>query len=180
MIDLLRELAAPRKGAQPASAEAPGDLDAYKLAYEEAVRAIEGQRGSVDEVRSRAGVLLSAASLVAGFLGPSAIAANAPSWITLVASGLLLAAAILTVIVLLPSGEWRFTIGTKRLLGDYIEADPPASAAELYRSLAWHLESDWESNRDRLHVLYRLFAGAAVCVAGETIFWLVAITQRGS
>lgn len=155
-----------------------GDVDAYKVAFEESVRAIEGQRASVDEIRTRSGILLSAAAIITGFLGPSALQPGSTSLVSFVAAALLLATVAPVVFVLLPTQGWAFSVGTKNLLRDYIEADPPASVAELYRSLAWYLEVDWESNKQLLDERYRLFTFAALALVGETMAWLIAIALR--
>lgn len=155
--------------------EAPGDPAAYELAYEEATRALQAQNESLDGLRSRAGVILSAAAVVAGFLGPQALAKAGPEWIPLVAGVLLLIATIPSVFVLFPMTEWHSVTGTKKLLTDYIEGETPATMAELHRSLAWHMEEDWDSNEKKLIVRNRLLASAALALVAETILWLFAI-----
>ncbi|HVA73455.1 MAG TPA: hypothetical protein VNF71_02680 [Acidimicrobiales bacterium] len=164
--------------AEQANPHPLGDVDAYKVAFEESVRAIEGQRASVDEIRTRSGILLSAAAIITGFLGPSALQPGSTSLVSFVAAALLLATVAPVVFVLLPTQGWAFSVGTKNLLRDYIEADPPASVAELYRSLAWYLEVDWESNKQLLDERYRLFTFAALALVGETMAWLIAIALR--
>jgi hypothetical protein len=164
--------------AEQGNPRAPGDLDAYKVAFDEAVRAIEGQRASVDEIRTRSGILLSAAAIITGFLGPSALQPGSTFVIALAAAALLLATVGPIVFVLLPTDGWAFSVGTKNLLRDYIEGDDPASMQELYRSLAWYLEVDWEANKELLDVRYRLFTIAALALVGETMAWLIAIALR--
>ncbi len=164
--------------AEQGNPRAPGDVDAYKVAFDEAVRAIEGQRSSVDEIRTRSGILLSAAAIITGFLGPSALQPGSPALASFVAAALLLATVAPIVFVLLPTQGWAFSVGTKNLLRDYLEADPPASMEELYRSLAWYLEVDWETNKELLDVRYRLFTVAALALVGETMAWLLAIALR--
>jgi hypothetical protein len=156
----------------------PGELDAYKLVYDEAVRAIEGQRAAVDEIRTRSGILLSATSIITGFLGPAALQPGSPLLIAFIAAALLLLSVVPVIFVLLPTQGWAFSLGTKLLLGGYVETDPPASMKETYRSLAWFLEVDWEANKDMLVVRYRLFTLAAVALVGETMVWLLAIAIR--
>jgi hypothetical protein len=55
---------------------AMGDADKdipYKLAYEEAVRALSQQQGIIDSFRTRAGLLLSTAAITTSFLGAQAL-----------------------------------------------------------------------------------------------------------
>src|SRR5689334_10714906 len=95
------------------SHEAPGDPEAYRLLYTEAVRAIEGQRLAVDELRSRSAVLLSAATLLGGFLGPQAAAkmtGNVGAAFVLgnLAGACLVLAVVVLLYVIRPTGGWRF------------------------------------------------------------------------
>jgi hypothetical protein len=49
------------------------DAKSYELAFEEAGRAFDAQERAVNELRSRAGVLIAAASITTSFLGSRAI-----------------------------------------------------------------------------------------------------------
>ena len=159
------------------STEAPGELAAYKVVYDEAVRTIEAQRQSLDELRSRAGILIGAAALIAGFFGPAALKPGTPPNLAIGAGVLMVLAVAPVVFVLLPLGGWRFSNGTRNLLQDYVEGDNPATMSEIYRSLAWFIEDDWESNRKRLLARYALFTVSALALVGETIAWLVTIAS---
>lgn len=175
----LRWLIRPERRIEPKterSEEAPGEPEAYRLGLDEAIRAIEGQRQSLDELRARAGILLSAALLIGALLGGPASQTSGVNYVTAAAVLLVLAVAA-SLLVLRPTGGWRFNVGTKALLRDYIESDKPATMPELHRSLAWHMDDDYSENQRRLRWLYRLFTGASILVVGETILWLVAIMQ---
>jgi hypothetical protein len=158
------------------SSEAPGDPAAYELAYREAVRAIEGQRVTVDELRGRTGTLLSAALLVGALLGGPASQTTGQGYVV-GACAFLLVALALSLVVLRPMAGWRFRVGTQRLLRDYVENAKAASIAELHRSLAWYIDADYTDNEKKLRWLYRGFAMASLCVAAETMLWLAAILQ---
>jgi hypothetical protein len=45
----------------------------YKVVYDEAVRALSEQQAAIESVRSRAGLLLSAAAVTTSFLGAQAL-----------------------------------------------------------------------------------------------------------
>ena len=175
----LRWLVRPERALEPQverSEEAPGDPVAYKLALDEAIRAVEGQRKSLDELRSRAGILLSSALLIGALLGGPASQTNSLNYVVFAASLLVLAVAA-SLLVLRPTGGWKFSVGTRALLRDYIESDKPATIPELHRSLAWHMDDDYLENQRKLKWLYRVFSLASILVVGETIMWLVAILQ---
>lgn len=179
LAQFLRWLIRPERRIEPKterSEEAPGDAVAYRLALDEAIRALEGQRESLDELRARAGILLSAALLIGALLGGPASQTNGLNYVV-AASVLLVLAVAGSLLVLRPTGGWKFSVGTKALLKDYIESDKPATVPELHRSLAWHMDDDYMENQRRLKWLYRIFTGASILVVGETIMWLVAIMQ---
>jgi hypothetical protein len=50
----------------------------YKVAYDEAVRALSEQRDAIDSFRTRAGLLLSAAAITTSFLGAQALEGGSP------------------------------------------------------------------------------------------------------
>src|SRR5207248_4119238 len=86
----------------PCYGPAVADGDArYRLLYEESVRALEDQQTALDELRSRTGVLLSAASISTSFLGGLALRAGTletPGW---VAIGAFVATAIFVCLILI-------------------------------------------------------------------------------
>jgi len=58
----------------------------YKVAYDEAVRALSEQQGAIDNLRARAGLLFSAAAITTSFLGAQALrggSLNFSSWLAL-------------------------------------------------------------------------------------------------
>lgn len=58
----------------------------YKVAYDEAVRALSEQQGVIDSFRTRAGLLLSAAAITTSFLGAQALDrgdSNLATWLAM-------------------------------------------------------------------------------------------------
>jgi hypothetical protein len=58
----------------------------YRIAYDEAVRALSQQQSMIDSLRTRAGLLLSAAAITTSFLGAQALNDGGPSvatWLAL-------------------------------------------------------------------------------------------------
>lgn len=51
----------------------------YQIAYDEAVRALSQQQSTIDSLRTRAGLLLSAAAITTSFLGAQALNDGGPS-----------------------------------------------------------------------------------------------------
>jgi hypothetical protein len=56
-----------RRSTSIATDEPPANPEAYRLAFEEGVRASESQNVGLEGLRTRAGVLMTAAAVVVGF-----------------------------------------------------------------------------------------------------------------
>ena len=153
-------------------AEAPGNPLAYELAFTEAVRALGVQNASLDGVRNRAGIVISAAAIVAGFLGPPTLRADAWGYIAAI---LFVAACLGAIFVLQPIKDWRTTTNASDLISAYVEADPPATLPEIHRSLAIYMQADWARNEARLVTLNNFLATSAGAMIGATAFALIAI-----
>ncbi len=150
-----------------------------RLAYEESVRALSVQSRVLDELRSRTGVVLSAASVASAFLGAQAFTKEHHSiadWrlAAVIAYGAVIALAIG---VLLPGSGWGFTQDAKALVDDYATADLPLDY--MHESMA--IEGAWarianEAKMDRRFWAFRL---ACVALCASIVFWLLAIAHPG-
>jgi hypothetical protein len=81
---------------------------AYKLAYDEAVRALSQQQTVLDNFRTRAGILLSAAAIATSFLGGQALRQGSMSaWSWLAVLGFVGLSAS-TLLILWPRRDWEF------------------------------------------------------------------------
>ncbi len=146
----------------------------YQLAFEEAKRAVVQQAGAVEALRGRAGTLLAVASLATSFLGGLALQDKAPrGWLSWVAVAAFVGVVVLAVLILLPSYKWVFALSARRIIGDYIEGEPPADLAATHRDLALHLENHLDRNEKRLDWLYRQFTAASALLVVEVLAWLV-------
>ena len=114
--------------------------EAYKLAYEEARRALDEQERALAELRSRAGVVLGAAAVTTSFFGSRALHAgsiylvasgklNAAggsdaldiwSWLA-IASFAVLGAAVLWVMWPGKKGAWHTHVDVAKLFAGYLE-----------------------------------------------------------
>jgi hypothetical protein len=152
---------------------------AYQLAYQQAERAITQQAGALDEIRGRAGTLLAVASLATSFLGGLVLGDEAPvgrqSWLAMIVFVVVVA---LTLHILLPRRGWRFAMSARTLIGDYIEADDPASVATMYRELALYLERNFDCNEGRMKRRYVAFAAASALLGADVLIWLTILVRR--
>ena len=107
------------------------------------------QVGALEALRSRAGMLLAVASLATSFLGGLVLQDDRPrgllAWLGV---GSFVGLVALTLVMLLPF-KWVFSLAARRIIGDYIEAEP-ADLATTLRELALHLDNDFERNPEAL------------------------------
>lgn len=151
----------------------------YKLAFEEAGRALDAQERAVTELRSRAGVLIAAAAITTSFFGSRAVTGGhltAASWCA-VGAFVVVAATVTT--LLWPRRDWEFNADAAELIGTYIESISPATLAEIHRDLALHRATSYGLNARQLGKLYSVFGVGLVTLAAELAAWVVALTSRG-
>jgi hypothetical protein len=112
------------------------DIDPLaKLVYDESVRGLDMQGQSLDEIRSRTGVLIAAATVAAALLGAPALARHhVIYWANLsalIAFGLVVGFCLL---VLWPGTKWTFAYNAATLDETYFKKQ--VDATEACRSMA--------------------------------------------
>jgi len=145
----------------------------YKLAYDEAVRALSQQQSVLDNFRTRAGILLSGAAIATSFLGGEALRDGVLglwSWIAIAAFGVLGTCALA---ILWPRHDWEFVAGPRRLIATYIETEDPLPLPDIYRDLALHMEDSYDENSVRLQWLIVIFRVAGIALGIEILAWIV-------
>jgi hypothetical protein len=136
-----------------------------ETSYDIAVRALEQQERSLDELRRRTGSLLTAASLVTSFLGSQAIARHGLSGWIVAALVAFAALVVLAAFVLLPKRDLVFAL------------DAPATYHALYavsddeneicRRLAFWLQSFRGLNQESIRRTGRAFEVACTALTTE-------------
>jgi hypothetical protein len=146
----------------------------YKVAYEEAVRALSEQQAIIDSFRSRAGLLFSSAAIAASFLGSQALRggnASLASWLALLC---FVAVAAASLAILWPR-KWEGKANPRDLIETYIEGLQPASIENLHRDLSLHMHASYLENRDGLDQFAILLQVASALLTVEVILWMIAI-----
>jgi hypothetical protein len=156
----------------------PGESDDPRLAfvYGEAVRGLVQQQGQLESLHARAGTLIFATSFASSLLGGRALADGLGIW-DWVAIGLLFGIGALTVILLWPYYNFFFRFDAHDLLANYVDANPPASLADMYRRLALRVEDDRERNGRIIRRLREALQVALVLLLAEILAWLFSISQ---
>jgi hypothetical protein len=99
-----------------------------RVVYQEALRTVDDQVKTLENVRARAGTLFSSAGVVVAVLGFAIrhdAKGDAPSWA--VSAGLIsfLILAAATVVIWWPPPKGRFRMAAAEMVGDWIEGDEP-------------------------------------------------------
>jgi hypothetical protein len=145
-----------------------------KLAYEESIRSLEQQSASLDDLRSRTGILLAALALSASFLGARALDISGFSAWSWVAIGCFAGAGFFSLAVLWPSGDWHFTSKAGTILED-LEADDSITLDEMHGTYAKSNQEDRDANDRKLGRLFWFFRVAVVALILQVGFWLIAL-----
>lgn len=146
----------------------------YKVAYDEAVRALSEQQAVIDSFRSRAGLLFSSAAIAASFLGSQALRGGNPnpaSWSALLC---FVAAAAACLAILWPR-KWEGKANPRDLIETYIESPQPAPIENLHRDLAIHMHDSYVENRGDLEQFVFLLQVASGLLTLEVVLWLIAL-----
>jgi hypothetical protein len=135
------------------------DLAAVEAAiYDQSFRALDEQARVLDALRTRAGTLLSGASVATALLGGLAGGATRPaaherldgaSW---VAIGLFVSVVLLSLRVMTPA-KAAFSHHPDHLIEAYLNHDPQASLSEYRRAIAFYNGRNLDANTRQLHVL---------------------------
>jgi hypothetical protein len=150
---------------------------AYLLAFDEAGRALDAQERTVNELRSRAGVLIAAAAIATSFFGARAIEDSmltAWAWIAL---GSFLVVGLGVLFVLWPRHDWSFSASAVDVIATYVEPEP-LPLPTIHRDLAIHRAVAYDANAAQLRQLFWVFRCALVALVIETAAWIVVLTER--
>jgi hypothetical protein len=159
---------------KPEDPSAQNRSDAAKLAtlgYDEALRTIVSQQSALGELRSRTGLLISAASISTSFLGSTAAKGHSGFPLRFLWAVIPFGVSIsLAILVLLPWPGWSFT-----LLGKAYMDRRGLPIQKALESLASLLELNADKNQRRATVLSILFAVSAIALLWSIIAWIVVI-----
>ena len=153
------------------------EAKSYELAFEEAGRALDAQERAVNELRSRAGVLIAAAAITTSFFRSRAIAGGDLSgwvWVALVAF-IAVGGSVLT--VLWPRTDWSFSASAADIIAEYIEPEP-IEFPLVQRDLALHRSAAYDRNALQLGRLFLVFRLGLIVLVVEVAAWIVALAER--
>jgi hypothetical protein len=139
-----------------------------ELSCEAAIRALDLQERSIDQLRGRAGTVLVAASVTASFLGAQTIQqADGLGVLGGFALVSLVSSICLSVYVLLPKEGFVFSLNAARVFEELYGLDPE----EAERRLIYWLEGYWKENNEKLETLGQYFFAASLALILQLVFW---------
>jgi hypothetical protein len=148
----------------------------YKVAYDEAVRALAEQQQAIDNFRNRAGLLLSTAAITTSFLGAQALGVGDPGPFAWLALADFAGVAAASLAILWPR-KWQIATNSRDVIETYIESAEPVSTEDLYRELSLHMRGGWVENRKGEAKLIVFFQAGSVLLAVELALWIIAIAM---
>jgi len=147
----------------------------FRLAYDEAVRALRAQADEHGSLRTRAGTILATSLVVTSFFGGQAVARNAPAsslaWLAVIT---FLLAGASSLGVLFPT-DLRFASDVTEVVSLIENA---SATKDPYRELSLSLARRLDSNRSRLAAMRWTFRASAVTVLAETVFWIAYLADN--
>lgn len=148
----------------------------YKVAYDEAVRALSEQRAAIESVRARAGLLLSAAAVTTSFLGAQALQEGSAGFCTWLALLSFVAMASASLAILWPR-SWELTANSRDVIERCVESGEEIQVEGLYRALSLRMQSSFSVNHRGLVELALLFQVASGLLTIEVVLWIAAVAS---
>jgi hypothetical protein len=146
-----------------------------KIVYEEAVRGWSLQSSVLDEIRSRTGVLLAAATIASTLLGGTdALRHDSFTFLGVVAVVMFCCVVGLCVYVLWPSHDWTFTHDSRKLIEAYV--GDGKSIDYMRENLAFAADDYRTTNDKKLACQFNAFRWASLLLGISVVLWLIDIT----
>jgi hypothetical protein len=152
-----------------------------EIGYDEAAKSIALQANVLDNLRSRAGALLAAASLVTSFLGGQALARpslvhgvvvrpDLGCWGVVAVVGFV-GLALLCIAILWPY-QWRFAMGANPII-DAAGGEHPMDVQTVYSHLAQAHDRNYDLNQRKIDSLFWVFRVACLLLTAQTVAWIL-------
>jgi hypothetical protein len=144
-----------------------------QLAYETSAQSLRKQESTLTELRARTGTLLTAASLVASFLGGRAIDLEGLSALNVVAGLAYLATIAISVYVLAPTAGLEFAIRGSEAYEYFVRGG--INLDDAHRTLAYWIDERHATNKRRIDHRVLLFSAACLAFVPEVVFWSLSL-----
>jgi tetrahydromethanopterin S-methyltransferase subunit B len=143
------------------------------LAYDLAMRSLDQQERTLEELRGRTGALLTATAVTTSFLGARALTGDANHVLGTIGFGFAIASIVLSVYVLAPKSVLEFAI-SGAAIHDYFAHDA-TPFPEVQRTLAAWAQYAWDSNQTVIDRLVVWFQRSCIALVAAVAVWCVAL-----
>jgi hypothetical protein len=148
-------------------------VDLADLAFGLSLRTLNQQEKTLDELRSRTGILLTATALVTSFLGARALQIGDLEWLSIPGLAASVISILLCVYVLAPKPNLNFAIHGAAAYEYFFRAG--ADLEEAHRTLAYWNRETWDANQTVIDRLIRCFGIACGGLVAAVILWSLAL-----
>lgn len=140
-----------------------------ELAFDLSLRALAQQEAVLNELRARAGALLTATAIVTSFLGGRALDQHDHRSLAIAGFALAIASLLLSVYVLAPKADLDFALSGPRVYEHF--AEQQADLDEVKRTLAYWNQGAYDGNQEVVDALIRWFRRAIGALVLAVAFW---------
>jgi len=157
-----------------------GDEDpAGSLVYASATRTLDQQEALLENIQSRAGTLLGAASIVTTFLAGLTIRdGQSLTGRTVLASAAFIFLVSVCVHLLSPRSPWMFRFNVEGLISNCLNPDDRVPMETLHRELSAQMGRWIASNQEPLTRMLKWFRRAGIALGVEVAFWIADLVWR--
>jgi hypothetical protein len=149
-------------------------MSTEELIYAAAVRSVERQEQALDEIRSRVGVLLGAASVVVSFLGTRSVVSGHPIGAAgKVGGAAFVGVAVIAALTLAPWPGWSFGFDPWKLHRAQVRAPRSVEAASMAMTIG--LGKARKANANKLRWFYRGLVFGILLLGVEVVAWLIEV-----
>lgn len=150
----------------------------YGLVYDEAVRALDDQRSVLDNMRTRSGIVLSAAAITTSFFGGLALRDGDPGPLAWGAVAAFVVCGVAGLATLFPLERWEFRASPASLIALIDRASPSLEA--IQRDLSLHMERSWLANERRMQAtMVWPLRVATIALVAEVLAWVLDLAGIG-
>ena len=147
------------------------------LAYDESIRGWALQSSVLDELRGRAGVLLSAASVASAFLGAIALEGMRKFSALSIAGTVAFGCVVLLCVYVLWPAKWTFVHNAENVITTYV--DKNESLDQLRKKMAIENTTQRIANKEKLDRRFIGFQIACLGLGVDVVLWLIDIGTKG-
>jgi hypothetical protein len=151
-------------------------MEPEAVAYAEAVRALDQQRGELGAVRTMVATIFGTAGIVSSFFAGLIVRQSGSlGGLGIAAVVAFCAIGLAAILVMWPWKSWKWVPPGDDLVRDYIDGENRVTAEAMERDLALHLADNRRKNMEMLDWMHLGVMVALVGLGAEVVFWVLAL-----